>query len=319
MEKFNIYCNKELTLSIYTDSSKVINKIKTEPTSIMKTIPATISWMGAVEDIEENENVLVYLNRANKKVEIDEEQNVSYLELPEQNLFFPDLVYLAIGMIANYFQKEQKYFVQSSVVKNKDGHAIMFLGDPNAGKTTLASKLVLYDGWSLISNDNVLIGLDKEKLVTFTGTKSVQMRYGAMKLYFPELLKEIPKPKDLESRDEWDIKIYVDNLFQQKGVTFDDEAIISDIYLINTVKNGDLFLREREAIDRLLLIYEHLTKQIRSNRYALISFDYPMPSFEKKEYMQDRYYMSKVIADNVNIYEAKGDIEKIVKVLRRKS
>ena len=34
------------------------------------------------------------------------------------------------------------YFMQSSVVKYDDEHSIMLLGDPNAGKTTMAYSLM---------------------------------------------------------------------------------------------------------------------------------------------------------------------------------
>ena len=75
------------------------------------------------------------------------------------------------------------YFVQSSVVKYDDTHSIMLLGDPNSGKTSMAYSLMKNYGYSLISNDNVLINSNK----TICGTKDVQMRYGAIKLFFPEI------------------------------------------------------------------------------------------------------------------------------------
>ncbi|HHW69222.1 MAG TPA: hypothetical protein GX747_02620, partial [Tenericutes bacterium] len=287
--------------------------------TITKTIPVKIEYVEETDNIAENENILVYKNCSKTSVDIDVKNNISFLSMPEDNLFFPDIVYLAIGMIANKLQKEQKYFIQSSVVKNEKGNSIMFLGDPNSGKTTLASKLILTGNWSLVSNDNVIVKLEKDKLVTIAGTKSVQMRYGAIKLFFPQLLDKINTPKEIDTRDEWDIKIYVNDIFKEIGVKYSDESVVSDIYIINTVKNGDIFIREREAIDRNLLIYEHLTKQIRSNRYALTSFDRPMPSFEQEEYMQARYDMAKIISNSINIYETKGSVDNIIENIKAKN
>lgn len=318
MKKFILKCNAKGGISFYTDSTLVINKIYTEQNCITKTIPATVEFCGEVDSVSEEENYLIFRNSNMASVNLNIEKNIGLLSLPENNLFFPDLVYLAAGMIANCLQKEKKYIVQSSVAKYDDDTAVMFIGDPNAGKTTLASKLILTKNWSLVSNDNVLVGVELEKFKTYAGTKNIQMRYGAIQLFFPELLSQIDQPAELGKRNEWDVKVYVDNLFSSLDVKYDDLCNISDIYLINTMKNGGLFLREREPIDKLLLIYEHLTKQIRSNRYLLTSFDLPMPSFEQDKYMNDRYLIAKEVANIVELHEVKGDCDEIVKALRKK-
>lgn len=324
MKKFTFTCMGEEVLNLYTDSEKVIDKIKTNIGFITKTIPIEVIDCGE-SDIQEQENILVYLNHPDKKVHIDPKMNASYLCLDEEQLFVPDLVYLAIGMIANRLQCQQKYFVQSSVVRSPNGSAIMFIGDPNAGKTTLASKLLLSlnngiadECWALIANDNVLIGMQGDIPYTLTGTKIVQMRYGALVEHFPELEKIYKQAPEIYSEaQKWNRKIYVDNLLKRQNVTFCDHAPITDIYLINTVKNGDHFIQPKDKIDRHLIVYEHLTKQIRSNRYALTSFGYPLPSFENEAYAQGRYDMAGLIADNVNIHEAKGDVEQLSRVIRK--
>ena len=226
MIKFDFISEGEKVLSIYTDSQKVIKKIIYNYDTITKTIPVKIEYVEETDNIAENENILVYKNCSKTSVDIDVKNNISFLSMPEDNLFFPDIVYLAIGMIANKLQKEQKYFIQSSVVKNEKGNSIMFLGDPNSGKTTLASKLILTGNWSLVSNDNVIVKLEKDKLVTIAGTKSVQMRYGAIKLFFPQLLDKINTPKEIDTRDEWDIKIYVNDIFKEIGVKYSDESVV---------------------------------------------------------------------------------------------
>ena len=212
-------------------------------------------------------------------------------------------------MFANDLQKQSLYFVQSSVVKYDDKHSIMLLGDPNSGKTSMAYSLMKEYGYSLVSNDNVLIDAN----MTICGTKNVQMRYGAIKLYFPEILPFVNRlPINLE-KDEWDTKIFIDDYLKQNGYKTSDNSIITDIYNISTYENGNTFIRERDKIDKVLMIYEHITKQIRSNRYLLVSMGYPIPSFENENYMLNRYDIAKKIADTTNVYDAKGTIKSLTR------
>lgn len=318
MEKFEIRVNNLAKIYLYTDSEMVKNEILFKENKITKTIPASVRYIGTVDSVSENADYIIYIKGQKSVVNIDKENNISFLSLPENELFFPDLVYLAIGMLANSLQKKSLYFMQSSVVKYNDNGSIMILGDPNAGKTTIAYKLMALYGWSLVSNDNVLVGLEDNQFKTYGGTKRVQMRLGSINLHCPELKDKIPplKPSDLE-KSEWDVKVFIDDILESNGAKYADESTITDIYLVDTILSNKLFIREKEGIDKILAIYEHMTKQIRNNRYALVSFGCPLPSFEDEKYLQARYDMSKNIAACTNVYEAKGDIEQIVKRLKR--
>lgn len=314
LEKFSLdICGKKIYF--YTNSKKCVNSfIKELP--ILKTVPCKIAYCGKFESITEKNNVISYINSDSINVCIDKENNNSFLSLQEEKLFFPDLVYLSMCMFANIFQHEQKYFLQASVVKYNEDSSIMFLGDPGAGKTTLAYLLALDTGCSLVSNDNVLVGIEDNNFKTYAGSHIVQMRLGAIKLFCDDLLDEISVPKN--SKDDMDTKIYINQILSKKGFTFYDDSVIKKIYFINTSKRSKTVIREKEDIDKTLMIYEHLTKQIRSNRYVLTSFDYPIPSYENEEYLQDRYDISKKIVENVEILEARGDIHKLVRKIEKR-
>lgn len=318
MDKFIISINGLSELALYTDVDSIINKLLHKPESLTKTIPVNIVYYGKVSNIMEEENYIAINSFGKKIINVNKEQNSAHLFTPKDEFFFPDFVYLAIGMLANDLQRKGYYFIQSSVVKYDNQHSIMLIGNPNAGKTSMAYSLMKNNGYKLISNDNVLVSVDGDKLKTHCGTKTVQMRYGGIKLYFPEILSFVNVDEEDVGRDDWDIKLYIDDYLKSKGFAYADDSIVTDIYNITTYKSGDSFIRSRERIDEILLIYEHLTKQIRSNRYALTGFNFPLPSFEDERFLQQRYNMAKTICENTDIYDAQGTIEELSRRLVKK-
>lgn len=317
LEKFK-FTIENRNIFLFTDSKQVRETLINKSETLTKTIPCKVAYLGIVDSIDEPNNYLYYTISSKCNVKVNKELNISELSLSEINLFFPDLVYLIMCMFANIFQNENKYFMQASVVKYNDKESIMFIGEPNTGKTTLASKLLLTGNWSLISNDNVLVGLKNNKLNSISGTKNVQLRYGGIKMFFPEINLNNLNIEEIGKRDDWDIKIYIDDYLKKKKVVYAEDSFIKDIYLINTNKSQEAIIRRKELIDEILIMYEQLTKQIRSNRYVLTSFDYPIPSFENENYAIERYQTAKTIIENTGIYDLKGDVDQAVLKLRKK-
>lgn len=318
MKKFTLQIGNLSKITIYTDIESVIQKLLHSQESLTKTVPAEVIYNGDVYIIEESRNFLTLLSFNKKSIYVDKEKNVANLFSPQDQFFFPDLVYLVMGMFANDLQYQDYYFIQSSVVKYDDSNSIMLIGDPNAGKTTMAFNLMKEYGYRLISNDNVLVSVKNGRLHTHFGTKMVQMRYGGIKLYFPELLPYVTVPDEDMGRNDWDIKLYIDNYLSSNGYGYANDSVVTDIYNITTFKSGDTFIRKRERIDEILLIYEHLTKQIRSNRYALTGYNFPLPSFENEQYLQRRYDLSKIICESTSIFDARGTIDELSKRLVKK-
>ena len=308
MKKYVLEIENISKIYIYTNIEKIASKLLNIE-NVAKTIPCDVKYLKDTNIINEERNYIYIVDHNDNFININKEKNTALILTPKDKFFFPDLIYLAIGMFANDLQKQSLYFVQSSVVKYDDKHSIMLLGDPNSGKTSMAYSLMKEYGYSLVSNDNVLIDAN----MTICGTKNVQMRYGAIKLYFPEILPFVNRlPINLE-KDEWDTKIFIDDYLKQNGYKTSDNSIITDIYNISTYENGNTFIRERDKIDKVLMIYEHITKQIRSNRYLLVSMGYPIPSFENENYMLNRYDIAKRIADTTNVYDAKGTIKSLTR------
>lgn len=317
MYKFEVSIDNLSSIKIYTDMEKVRNKL-IEGRGLKKTIPATIKFEGNVNEVVERKNYITLLNSSMQNLRIDKESNITNIFIDESEFFFPDLVYLAIGMLANILQRKGYYFVQCSVVKYDNTSSLMLVGDPNAGKTSLAYSLIKEKKYKLISNDNALVYTDNGLLKTYCGSKYMQMRVGAIKNYFPEMYNELEFDKVKVEKDEWNIKEYINEYYENNGYEYDDKSIVTDIYNIDAFIEGNTFIKQREKLDQVLYVYENLTKQIRNNRYALVSLNEPLPSFEDEAYMKQRYDMSRDIVESTNVYDAKGTIRKLTRIIGEK-
>lgn len=314
MKKFILNIKDLSKIIIYTDMDKISKKLLVSR-NISKTIPASIQYLGNVHNIDESINYILLLNDKVSYFNVDKKNNIATIFVKECNFFFPDLVYLAMGMFANDLQKKQLYFIQSSVVKYDDFNSIMFLGNPNSGKTSMAYSLMKNYGYSLVSNDNVLVDSNR----TVCGTKDMQMRLGTIKTFFPEILPYVDVPKEDEGRNIWDIKLYINDYLIKKGFNLNaDTSIITDIYNLKIYKSGETIIKKRESIDEILMMHEELTKQIRSNRYAIVSMGYPLPSFEGEKYMQQRFNIAIEMSNKINIYDAYGTIKSLTKKIGEK-
>lgn len=308
MEKFMVKVGENAKLFFFTDNEKVIRKLR-EETSLTKTIPGEIVYIGECDEVDEASNYIKVTDSLYNNVKIDKENNTADIMVVSGCLFFPDLVYLAMSMFANIYQRYNSYFIQSSVLKYDDKHSIMILGDPNSGKSSMAYGLMDGYGYDLISNDNVLINGTK----TICGTKDMQMRLGSIKQNFPELLEHIEIPKDHLEHNDWNIKVYINDYLKANNFGYADDSIITDIYNISTFDSNISYISSREKIDEYLKMYEELTKQIRSNRYVLVGLDYPIPSFEDEKYAQARYQMAKTIVNSASFHDAKGSVKSLTK------
>ena len=152
MDKFLFNIADFSYLVLYVDIDSISDTLINKPGSFTKTIPAKITYLGKASSITESNNFILISNFNKKVININKDLNIAHLFSPPDDFFFPDLVYLAIGMFANDLQAKNCYFIQSSVVKYDDEHSIMLLGDPNAGKTSLAYNLMKNYGFKLRKN-----------------------------------------------------------------------------------------------------------------------------------------------------------------------
>jgi len=262
-----------------------------------------------------NDSIIIFDSTLHN-LEYDKNNNTSCVYSKEEKIRIPDITYIALIMFSKILQEKDKYLIHSSVVKYNYNDALMIVGDANAGKTSMAFKLIKDYNCKLISNDHAIIGLEDNKIKVYAGTKEIQMRLGALKMYFPDLCKKIND----NSENIWERKLvvndYVDNSYFT--TTEEDYSTLTDIFNISVYKNGDTFLRRKEDIDQLLFLYNNLSRHIKGTYNLIAGFNYPMPSIETQESLRNLADNCKIMSENCNIYEGKGTLDELSKTMIKK-
>ena len=219
-------------------------------------------------------------------------------------------------MFSKILSRKQKYLIHSSSLVHESDNSFILVGDANAGKTSLAYELMDKHNCRLISNDHSIIGIEDNKPMILGGTKDIQMRLGAIELYFPELYKKI----NIESDNKWNQKIIVNDYIDKDLIlsSKEDKAILSDIYSISTTSNGETFMRRKEKVDEFLFLYESLSRVIKGTYNYITGFDYPMPSMEDEKILYELSELCKKIIEHANVSDAKGSIDGLAKTLVKK-
>ena len=258
--KLNI--KKYATLNIYTTSEKLKDKLIDIKSSIKRTIPITdASW----ESVDKNSinfyDAIIINESCNKNMTYDKENNLAILNIENDAIRFPDLVYISLSMFSKILARQQKYLLHSSSLVHPSNNGFVLVGEANAGKTSLGFELMTEHNCKLISNDHSIIGVEDGIPKILGGTKEIQMRLGAIELYFPELYKNI----DIECEDKWNKKLVVNDIVDTSLIlnNTNDEAVLSDVFSINTSNSGNTFIREKDNIDQFLYLYESMSRIIK--------------------------------------------------------
>ena len=97
-------------LSIYTNSEKLKSKLTEANSSIMRTIPITSVTSSLVPVSNVNYSDAIIINDGDKKsMHYDKEYNVSILTANENEIRFPDIVYIALSMFSKILARHEKY------------------------------------------------------------------------------------------------------------------------------------------------------------------------------------------------------------------
>lgn len=313
--KLNI--KKYATLNIYTTSENIKNKLIDIKSSIKRTIPVTdASWkMVDKKDICFYDAIIIN-ESSSKSMNYDIQNNVALLNIINDDIRFPDLVYIALSMFSKVLARQQKYLLHSSALVHPSNNGFVLVGEANVGKTSLGFELMTNHNCKLISNDHSVIGVEDGMPKILGGTKEIQMRLGAIELYFPELYKNI----NIECEDKWNKKIVVNDIIDSSLILNDknDNAVLSDILSINTSNSGNTFIRQKEEIDQFLYLYESMSRIIKGTYNYITGFDYPMPSVEEEKTLYELSTLCKMIVENANVYDSKGTVKELARQLVKK-
>ncbi len=304
-------------INIYTTSDKIKDKLVAENSSLRRTIPVTkVSYKEvSTNDIVYEDSVIIN-SSFDKRMIYDKEYNVAVCNAHEDDFRFPDLVYICLAMFSKILSRNQRYLLHSSALLHESGNSFILVGEANAGKTSLAYELMCHHNCKLISNDHSVIGVEDGKVKLLGGTKEIQMRLGAIELYFPELFKRI----NVSAEDKWAKKIVV-NDYVDTNLILDsntDSATLTDLFSIYTINAGDSFIRQKGNIDEFLFLYDSMSKIIKGTYNYITGFDYPMPSMESEKSLTDLSSLCHKIVDQCDVYDARGSICHLGKELVKK-
>lgn len=305
------------TLNIYTNSEIIKGKLMSRNTSITRTIPITNI---TCKEVSRNDicykDAIVIIDSGKKWMYYEKKYNVSVLNANENDIRFPDIVYVSLAMFSRILARKEKYLLHSSSLVHPSNKGFVLVGDANAGKTSLAYELMSKHGCKLISNDHSIIGVEDGKPMILGGTKEIQMRLGAIELYFPTLYEKINRT----SPDKWNEKLVV-NDFIDSGLILpssNDKSLLTNVFSINTTSEGEPFIRQKDSIDEFLFLYESMAKIIKGTYNYITGFDYPMPSMEDEQTLAHLSNLCKTIVKDSSVCEAKGSIDGLAKTLVKK-
>lgn len=304
-------------LNVYTTSKKLKDKLADVKSSIKRTIPITSATYSEVNQCNVTYSDSIIINNSDvKKMYYDKEYNVAILFANENEIRFPDLVYISLSMFSKILARTQKYLLHSSSLMHSSNNSFVLVGEANAGKTSLGYELMSKHHCKLISNDHSIIGMEDGQPKILGGTKEIQMRLGAVELYFPELYQKI----NMNCEDKWNKKIVVNDIIDPVLIldSNNDKAILSDVFSINTASLGDSFIRQKDKIDEFLFLYESMSRIIKGTYNYITGFDYPMPSMENEKTLYELSNLCKVMVEKCSVCEAKGSIKGLAKELVRK-
>lgn len=296
-------------ISIITDMVDVVEQIKQKQTTMSKTLPITkISYFDKNQEVLDKD-VIYLFNSNEKRMQFDKKNNIAYMFSPTNGVRLPDIVYVLLEMFSNQLLNQEKYLLHSSALQYDDNKSILLIGDGNAGKTSLAYKLMRDYKYKLIANDHVVLNFDQNHLYSLGGTKEIEMRMGIIESHFPELSKEEEVPFD----KLWSKKTIINDRIDQSLIAKNEPTIVTDIFQINVAEGGTSFVSKKDKIDQLLYLYEQLSKIIKGTYNLITGFEYPLPSLESEENLQTLYKNIKSSLDTTTVYMAKGSLDELSK------
>ncbi len=315
MQKINISCGS-VNVLLATNSNEIIKFFLHNRENVRETIPGV--EVERIDDSSEmKEPYIIYMDSSENEVKIDEKTNKAIIKFPIQKLFFPDLVYLVLSMMAKELNKENKYFVHCSIVE-KNGKGIMIIGDPGSGKTTLSLYLSMNKNFKFVCNDRALLEFLDEVPYATAGTLETCIRVGVIPQFFPMLIGKIDKER-LEN--PWNSRFYLDPEFDNLGINIKSSTPIN--YVLFTLTYPTTASQTRlEKYDNskrqdvsILKTMSCFSQYIRADNNMLISMEYPFPSFDNEELACKRLKDVKRFVNATEMYSARGDIKSLADMI----
>jgi len=178
-------------VNIYSESSRVIELLKG---SFVPFIP---EWR-----VEKQENKdlprLECVFKSKHEIRTSKRGSFFISGLFEEFLQSHTIPYFIHYILESERSKKGKATIHAAAV-SKNGKGILILGKQGSGKTSITLELCRKCGYSLVGNDLVLVGLQRDLGYLYGGTKIFRLRVTTIKDYNKDL-KKFFKPNN---NDEW--------------------------------------------------------------------------------------------------------------------
>lgn len=262
-----------------------------------------------IDDDSINHTITYYNTSINTGVEVLNNRMV--IRYPFDMLSESILLYMGYHLLEKQFGEQIKSSCHSACIC-KNGEATLLIGEAGAGKTSIAINLCENYGFSLISNDMTLIGIEEEKLMAYGGTKFINLRY----LSVEKNMKFLSYLFESKGIDSWNDKICV--LARNLGYSEEYKPIpITNIIFVRLDNNSQkIQVTSADTWRNNFLLYQNLSSHIRGSAATFIDKNgHPIdfiPSFETRE----TYFNRKRIIDYMNSSESysyvNGNLEDIL-------
>lgn len=270
-----------------------------------------------VSDFENVKYMLKYRNCLEQDKKINCTDDFIEIYYPGKNLTDSNIAYVSRYLIEKQFAENSMATCHSACVE-KDGKAILLLGGSGSGKTSVALNLCLYHNFSLISNDQTLIGLENGILYAYGGTKFLNLRYSSISENVPSLIGLF----NCDNIESWSDKIIVQA--SDLGINEQYNPVeITEIYILHVDNRENNFYEKKgDNWAHNFNLYQNLTENIRNSNSAIVDIKgHPIgyvPSYDSENNFLKRVEMIELIDNNPNYKYLSGSLNEILEYILNK-
>jgi len=213
--------------------------------------------------------------------------------------------------------KKSKATIHAAAV-SKNGKGVLILGKQGSGKTSITLELCRKYGYSLVGNDLILTGLQKDTGYLYGGTKIFRVRATTIKDYNKDLEKFF-KPG---SNDEW-TQVAIIRPGEIQVMAEKSVVPIQAIYYVHLYPPNHNFLaKEVDKLFSRVYLYQIFSEYIRGSAIIPLvgkdlRFSDYVPPFDTRDGFAKRIKFINWIIDNKNYKYIAGELADICSFIDR--
>ena len=267
-------------------------------------------------DITPNEYPFVvrYFNNSKKNVICS--NNCIEINYPMEELTPASIIFMGYILMEKQRADKSMATIHTACV-SKDNNGILLFGRTGSGKTTLALNLCREYEYSLIGNDRNIVGLNKNGVVAYDGTKFIFLRYESIKRNLPDLLHFFPS----EDIDSWLNKTKI--LPNDIGIAVNSEKSIKKSYILHIDNNQrELFVKNGDTPANRLYLNELFSMYIRGIYTTFSDKDFHavgyIPSYDNEDLYKKRIELVNSIFSQTELEYISGNISDVSRYIDEK-